>query len=105
MLSAMKLKLNFKDMENIKYNEGGTNFTQNKGFTVIIETSNAAHCQVVIHNAILRKTLGATNDAFELQVNGKFLTIRGRLIKGDDVKSFHIQGDENKSIIKAVLGL
>ncbi len=91
-------------MKNITYNELGTTFNQSNGFTVIIEVEGS-HNQVIINDATVRKVVGANKDGYEVQVNGKFLTIRGHLAKGDNKKSFHISSEGNQHIIKKVLGL
>jgi len=93
MLSATKLKRTNKNMNNT---------TTQTGFTAIIEMENS-HNQIILNDVTLRKSHGSTSLAFEISINNKFLVIRGRLIKGENEKTFHIESNENKHIIKEIL--
>lgn len=92
-------------MEHTTYKEDGITYSQRSSFHTVIIEIEGGHNQIIINNAIIRKALGGLSNPFEVRVNNKWKIIKGRLAKGDNDKTFHIQGAENKFLIKEVLGL
>ena len=78
------------------------NTSMQSGFTVVIEMTNS-HNQIILNDVKLRKTHGATSLKFEVMINGKFLLLKGKLMKGESSNILHIDSDVNGHLIKEIL--